>query len=203
MIEQHIPSAPRTGTAVIVLLGLWLAVAIGVGLSGVYYRVPAPVVGATNATLITLTLLTVFVVKPLQTWAMTVPLYVFVLYHAVRFVGIAFLVLYTNGTIPGEFALTAGWGDIAVAVTALVVVAAALPITSRGRWWTVLIWNVFGLLDILMVLVTGLRLGIADLEQMAWITVFPMSLLPMFIVPLVIVTHVLIFVRLQKMRNPG
>ena len=195
------PSLPhRQPWPRVVTVGLlvWLAVAVTLGLSGVFYRAPAPVIGATNATLVTLALLAAFFVSPVRSWARTVPLRVLVLYHAVRFVGIAFLVLYANGTIPGAFAITAGWGDIAVAVTALAVAFLALPIANRRHWWVVLLWNVFGLLDILLVLGTGMRLGFADLEQMVWITAFPMSLLPTFIVPLVIATHVLIFVRLWR-----
>ncbi len=188
----------RPHALVLGLLLVWFTVAVVVGLSGLFYRAPAFVVGGTNATLVTLSLLALFFVGPLRAWAMAVPLRVLVLYHTVRFVGIAFLVLYAKGTIPGAFALTAGWGDIAVAVAAMAVALWALPITGRGRWWAVLAWNVSGLADILFVLSTGLRLGLADLEQMVWITVFPLSLLPTFIVPLVFVTHVLIFVRLWR-----
>lgn len=46
-----------------------------------------------------------------------------------------------------------------------------------------------------------MRLGLADMDQMAALTAFPFSLLPTFIVPLIIVTHVLIFVRLWRMRE--
>ena len=186
---------PRTVTGGLLV---WLAAAVALGLSGLFYRAPAPVIGATNATLVTLALLAAFFIGPVRAWARTVPLRVLILYHTVRFVGIAFLILYANGTIPGAFAVPAGWGDIAVAVAALVVAFTALPIVNQRRWWIVLLWNALGLLDILLVLATGMRLGFADLEQMVWITTFPMSLLPTFIVPLVIATHVLIFVRLGR-----
>lgn len=189
----------RTGRIVATALGLWLATAIAIGASGVYYGVPTPVVGATNGLLVTLTLFTVYVVGPVRAWVMELDLRWLVLYHVVRFVGIAFLVLHASGKIPGAFAVTAGWGDIAVAVTALAVVFWVLPIASRADWWAVLLWNLFGLLDIVYVLRTGIGLGLADPGQMAWITAFPMSLVPTFIVPLVLVTHVLIFVRLWKL----
>lgn len=186
----------RTGRAVAIVLGLWLAVALAVGASGLYYGVPTPLIGAINGLLVAASLLAIHFVRPLRDWVRALPLRWLVLYHVVRFVGIGFLVLYAQGRIPGEFAVTAGWGDIAVAVTALIVAFGAVPITSRTRWWTVLAWNVLGLLDILFVLRTGIGLGMADATQMVWITAFPWSLIPTFIVPLVIVTHMLIFLRL-------
>lgn len=197
MNEQRVDG---TGRAVATVLGSWFLVAVAVGASGLYYGVPTPVVGATNGVLVTATLLAILFVRPLRAWVREVPLRWFVLFHAVRFVGIAFLVFHARGVIPGAFAITAGWGDIAVAVTALIVAMWALPITNRIRWWAVLLWNVFGLLDILFVLRTGIGLGLADPTQMIWITAFPWSLIPTFIVPLVLITHVLIFVRLRQTR---
>lgn len=179
---------------------MWFIGACVIGLSGLYYGLPAPAVGATNATLVTLSLLAIFFVPVIRMWALSVSLRLLILYHIVRFVGIAFLVLLSQGTIPGAFAITAGWGDIAVAVLALIVAVTCVPVASATRWWIVLFWNTFGLIDILYVLRTGIGLALADMEQMLWITAFPMSLLPTFIVPLVIVTHVLIFVRLRRLQ---
>lgn len=188
-----------TGRIVAIVLGLWFVGALAVGASGLYYAVPTPVIGATNVLLVTLTLLAIFFIPQLRAWTSEVPLQWLVLYHIVRFVGIAFLVFEARGLIPAEFALTAGWGDIAVAVTAPIVAFGALPIANRTHWWVVFLWNVFGLLDILVVLRKGIGLGLADPAQMVWITAFPWSLIPTFIVPLVLVTHILIFVRLREL----
>lgn len=146
-----------------------------------------------------------YTVRRLRRWVATVPLRWLVLYHVIRFVGVAFLALHARGDLPPGFALHAGWGDIGVAAAALGVGIGATPVTSRGRWWTVLVWNGLGLFDILVVIGTGVRLGLADVDQMAAMTAFPLSLLPTFIVPLIIVTHVLIFVRLLRGRekSPG
>lgn len=191
----------RTGRVVAAVLGLWLLVAIAIGASGGFYGTSTPIIGATNGLLVSLSLLAVFFVRALRGWVREIPLRWLVLFHTVRFVGIAFLVLHAQGAIPAAFAITAGWGDIAVAVSAIIVAVWALPIVSRFRWWTVLAWNVFGLFDILFVLRTGIGLGIADPAEMVWITAFPWSLIPTFIVPLVLVTHVLIFVRLRRLWN--
>ncbi|MEL6615542.1 MAG: hypothetical protein AAFQ43_07380, partial [Bacteroidota bacterium] len=184
---------------VLLTLTVWLLVASGVGLLGLYEGAPAPVIGATNAVLVALTLIAVVRIRGLRTWAEAVSLRPLVLYHLVRFVGIAFLVLYARGVIPGAFALVAGWGDIAVAVLAIPAALLCVPVSTRARWWGLLAWNAFGLADILLVLGNGMRLGLADIAEMAWITVFPWTLLPTFIVPLVITTHVWIFVRLWRL----
>lgn len=184
---------------VMVVLGVWFCVALLVCVSGIFYGVVAPVAGLTVGLLTTLTLLSIFFSRPLRSWVMHVPLRWLVVYHVIRVVaGIGFLVLYQHGALPNDFALVAGWGDIFVGVTAGLVAIAALPITNRGRWWTVLLWNVFGLLDIVRVLSTVLQLGAANPSQVAAVTAFPMSLLPTFVVPLILATHVLIFARLRR-----
>ncbi|HSM37660.1 MAG TPA: hypothetical protein VK837_14760 [Longimicrobiales bacterium] len=186
----------RERNVVLTLVAVWFAAAAIVGLSGVYEGARTPVIGGSNAALVVLSLLAIWLVPAIREGVRAIPLRWLILFHLTRFVGIAFLVMHANGVIPSEFAITAGWGDIAVAVLALVVAFALVPIRSRGSWWAVLAWNVFGLVDILYVLRTGIGLGLADPAQMTWITRFPMSLVPTFIVPLVLVTHVLIFVRL-------
>ena len=52
------------------------------------------------------------------------------------------------------------------------------------------------LADILFVVVTAARLGVADPESMAALLRLPLSLLPTFLVPLIIASHVVLGVRL-------
>lgn len=195
------PRSPPAGRLVAAALSLWFVLAFAVSLADVLYRAPAPILGAVNWGLVVLLLGTMYAVRPLRRWGATVPLRWLVLYHVVRFVGVAFLALHARGDLPAGFALCAGWGDIGVAAAALGVGIGAAPVTSRGRWWTVLVWNGLGLIDILVVIGTGVRLGLADMDQMAAITAFPLSLLPTYIVPLIIVTPVFIFVRLLRGRE--
>ena len=191
--RKRVPTAP-------VLVGLWFAIALVISASGLLYGVPAPVLGATNAMIIASSLLAIYFIEPIRNWVMNLDLRVFVFYHVVRFVGIAFLVFHAQGIIPSEFAIIAGWGDIAVATTAILVAGFALPVTTPLRWKIVLLWNLLGLVDILYVLRTGIGLGLSSPEKMLWITSFPFSLLPIFIVPLIIITHILVFIRLRELR---
>ena len=44
---------------------VWSGIAVIVGASGLYYDVPAPVIGAVNGLLVTLTLLAVYFIQPM------------------------------------------------------------------------------------------------------------------------------------------
>ena len=188
-----------TRTVIITLL-VWLSVALGVGLSGVFYRAPAPVIPGTLWTLVIVILLLFWRSEGFRQWVYRVDLRPLVLFHLTRFVGIWFLVLYSRGRLPYAFAVPGGWGDILAASGALLVTLVFLPLRSRRDWWAVAIWNLLGLVDILMVVFTGARLALADIDSMVELTAFPLNLLPLFIVPLIISTHVLIFARLRRER---
>lgn len=115
--------------------------------------------------------------------------------HVTRFVGILFLQLGAREMLPASFAQPAGWGDIAIAASALVVLA--LPL--RRNWarriaWT---WNLIGLVDILLVVANAARLGIQNPVSMIPLTHLPLSLLPTFLVPLIIGSHLVLFSRLR------
>ena len=62
----------------------------------------------------------------------------------------------------------------------------------------VLAWNVFGLVDIVLVVATATRLGVADPGSMRALLELPLSLLPTFLVPIIIATHIIIFARLAR-----
>lgn len=179
------------------ILAGWLLIALALSLSGMLERVLPPVF-AFGFTALALAALAF--VPALRAWAQTVPLRLLVLYHTVRFVGIVFLIGAAQGWLPAVWAVPAGWGDIAVAALALPVAFLACPVTNRGRWWTALAWNTFGLLDILFVLVSAIRLVRVDLTPLLPLAQFPLALIPTFIVPLILVTHTLIYWRLARDR---
>ena len=58
----------------------------------------------------------------------------------------------------------------------------------------------FGIADILLVVVTATRIALADPSQMLPIVTFPMSLVPTFVVPIIIASHVLVVWRLSLNR---
>jgi|SRR5262245_40082323 len=141
----------------------------------------------------------------LRAWLSKVNLRGFVAFHLVRFVGIVFLVMYSRGELVGEFAIVAGWGDIVTAAGALGLVL--FMSNPESRPWLLMLWNAFGLADILTVVYTATRIALSSPMDMAPLLRFPMSLVPTFVVPILIASHVLVFMRLRRLRmrdlDPG
>ena len=175
------------------LLWLWFAAALALGHQLVLQRLPPFAVPGLVFGLAGLLLAAYFRVRPIRSWVDALDVRSLVLLHVTRFVGIYFLILYQQGELPRAFAVPGGIGDIIVATMALPVVFAPLAAESRRR--AIVIWNTAGLVDILLVVATAARLGIADPRQMQALTHLPLSLLPTFLVPLILATHVIIFVR--------
>lgn len=115
-------------------------------------------------------------------------------FHKIRIVvGAYFLLLYGQGVLPREFAVTAGFGDIVVGATAIAVLTRHVPIRNDSQRSSVLMWNTVGLIDILLVLTNGSRLFQRDASLGKLFTELPLALLPLFVVPIVLVSHVLVF----------
>lgn len=188
------------GRVVWVGAAVWLALAIAVGASGLTRGLTPPWPQVILVSL-TLALLAGFFARtPLRDWALGVDPRALVLVHVTRFVGFYFLVLYGRGELPWAFAVPGGLGDIAVAALALVLAATVNPAAPAGRR-LLLAWNMFGLVDIAGVVLTASRLAIADPASMEALLRMPLSLLPTFLVPIIIATHVMLFVRLLRVRG--
>ena len=170
----------------------WLLISLLVGYTGILRTTPVPM--PVFAIAMTLTLLGWLTIRrDLRDRVLSVGVRVLVALHITRFVGVYFLALYRDGLLPRDFAVPAGWGDIMVAIGAIIVLAAFRTDTQIGRtaYFT---WNVLGLLDILLVLGNGARMMRADRLLQAGFTSLTLILLPLFLVPVIIVTHVMIFV---------
>ena len=185
------------GRVVTLTLLAWLCVAVA--LNGLFRNVSAPAVAATVWVLTGLALLACWKITAIKAWALAVNVWWLVLFHLTRLIaGAYFLVLCGHGELPCAFATRAGWGDIIVALFALLVIAA---IRARFANAFVLVWNTLGLLDIIFVVFSALRFGLHDWQSMHALRELPLSLLPTFLVPLIIASHVLIFVRLARVGN--
>ena len=103
--------------------------------------------------------------------------------------------------LPTEFAVTAGWGDIVVGATALMA-AFYVPALTPLRRRLVFTWNLFGLIDMLVVFVTAQRLILfgSGPNPLIELTRFPLLVVPMFVVPLVLITHFVVFAQLWHTR---
>jgi hypothetical protein len=191
------PGLPRGTGPTLVAAAAWLLAAGVVGSSGWFAALSPPAPQLVLAGLTIALLLAVRLWSPLRQFVATVDLRALVLFHVTRFVGFYFLALHARGDLPWAFAVPGGWGDNAVAATALLLVPLARPDTHGGRR-AYLAWNVLGLLDILGVILIAARLAFADPGSMRALLRLPLSLLLTFVVPVIIVTHVLMLTRLAR-----
>ncbi|MEP7015132.1 MAG: hypothetical protein ABI925_06810 [Verrucomicrobiota bacterium] len=184
----------RETKTLLLILTIWFIIALIMGISGFFRNASAVAVAITVWTLTGLTLLLCWTTPSLRSWIATVDLRWLVAFHLTRLVGVYFLVLSSRGALPPAFAKPAGIGDMVTAVGAAVIVL--LPQAQNRRFLQ--IWNTFGLIDILFVVVSALRCGLRDWHSMAPLRELPLSLLPMFIVPLIITSHIVMLARLAR-----
>jgi hypothetical protein len=178
------------------LLALWFFAALLLGASSWFSVASAPMVAVTVWGLTGLALLACWKIPSVRAWSFAVDLRVLIALHLIRFIaGICLLLDSRAGKLSSVFAQLAGPGDIIVAIAAAIILAVPSRFRSRGL---VFMWNLIGLVDILLVVADALIIGLHDWPSMAPLRELPLSLLPTFVVPLVIVSHVLIFVRLAR-----
>lgn len=123
--------------------------------------------------------------------------------HMLRVVGLVFVLLYLLGHLPAGFALPAGLGDLAIALSAPLIARALASPRSRTSAAFVA-WNVLGLLDFAAALFLGVAHSDAPVGFLAsdvttkLVTEFPLALIPAFAVPLFIITHLIALVRRRE-----
>jgi hypothetical protein len=108
--------------------------------------------------------------------------------QAWRIAGFVFLVLYAYNILPGQLALPAGWGDIAIGATAPLV---ALKLTDPSHRKSFILWQLLGITDLVNAVGMGVSAGFINPHGIptSAMTVLPMSLIPTFAVPLFLILH--------------
>ena len=173
---------------------VWFLLAALATAAGLLQKFPMPFPQLLIFLLTNLLLLLFWKQPQLHAWATRETIRTLVLIHVSRLVaGATFLIFYAQGKLPYAFAVPGGWGDIVVGLLALTVCWLSPKRDSR---WPFLVWNIAGFADILFVVSTAARLGLAEPQSMKALTQFPLALLPTFLVPIIIATHLLIFFRL-------
>jgi hypothetical protein len=115
--------------------------------------------------------------------------------HLVRFVGIAFLWLNARGQLPVEFAQRAGWGDIAAAVGAIVLLLWPAGVSFRRGLF---VWNGLAALDLFVAVGTATWLNQTRPGSMATMLTLPFALVPLWIVPILFMTHAELLRRVRQ-----
>jgi hypothetical protein len=121
-----------------------------------------------------------------------------------RVLGISFVVLYAAKRLPAPFALSAGWGDVAVGLLAIPLFFRLLRKPASIPTGALVLWNVLGLAD----LVTAVFLGATSSpgpiqlfhqpQNSAIMSTVPWILIPCFLVPVFLFLHLCTLYRLRK-----
>jgi len=184
-------------------MALWFIGVLWIGVPG---NISTPLLGA--AVLIPVAVFSVigFGSFASRSLLQSAPLPALIALHAIRVLGVLFVLLYADKRLPAPFAPVAGWGDMAAGAIALPLAfwVARRPDTARSA---VLFWNSFGLVD----LVTAVMLGALsapgpsrvffDDPGSALMSSVPWILIPCFLVPSLSFVHLVVFY--QTLRLPA
>lgn len=180
-----------------ILLAAWLVLATILAGAGAFVAGPgrAPTIGLAVLAPILAGGLALASSRTVRARVLAIPQPWLVGIQSLRVLGIAFLVLLSRGVLPAQFALPAGWGDVAVGAAAPFV---AWALSRKMRWAPTLavVWNAFGILDLVV------AVGMGTLSTDSSVRVFmnapsagpmaqlPLALIPTFGVPIFVLLHV-------------
>lgn len=130
------------------------------------------------------------------------PLWWLVAYQAYRVAEFIFLRLWSQGFLPGYFALPAGIGDILTGVFAALVVIALLRNSPKATALAYTV-NTFGIADLPNAMSMGLLSTLSNAGQAYPLLLYPIVIVPLFGVPLAFIIHCLSIWQLQRRGRVG
>jgi hypothetical protein len=184
------------------ILVVWFLLAVAGSLLGVFDSEPRPPLPLGLAAVIPVTLFAFCYLTSVRfrELVLSLDLRILTLAQTWRVGGIVFLILYQHGALPGVFAIPAGWGDIAIGITAPIVAWYwKRPFPSK----TFIVWNVLGSLDLVIAVSLGVLASATPVGVLAGdVTTrlmgqFPLSLIPTFFVPLLLILHLISLSRVR------
>src|SRR5947209_12118922 len=149
--QPEVPAVSGIGAFVAVFFLAWLALIFVLGARGVFVAPSgAPPLALLIGLLAPLSLFLVgyLAIQPLREFVLSVDLRLIVGIQAWRWAGFGFLTLYTYRVLPGVFAWPAGLGDMAIGVTAPLVLAGLLRRPGFAASRSFVAWNLSGILDL-------------------------------------------------------
>ncbi|ODU26065.1 MAG: hypothetical protein ABS93_04155 [Thiobacillus sp. SCN 62-729] len=136
---------------------------------------------------------------------MAADLRILVSMQAWRAGGLGFLALYAHGVLPGFFAFPAGLGDIAIGVTAPLVLLTLLrrPDFVASRRFRR--WNWLGILDLVVALSLGafgsmLASGVPGEITTGVMAFMPEVIIPAYLVPIFLMLHMTSLMQSRRLR---
>lgn len=122
-------------------------------------------------------------IPPLREFILSADLRLIVGMQAWRWAGFGFLTLYFYGVLPGIFAWPAGLGDMAIGVTAPLVLAALLRRPGFAGSKSFVVWNLSGILDLTVAVSIGALVPLLAPNFYGAVSTAPMTQLPLVLVP--------------------
>ena len=192
-----------------VVLTVWFALAAAAGTSGIFTTGPDPVFRPVLLSVIVpiAVFLGIFAASPtFRRFVMSWDIRFLTMLQLWRVLGFAFLPLYAFGVLPGLFAWPAGLGDIAMGLTAPLVVLALMRRPEFARSRRFIVWNLLGLFDFVGAAVTStLASGAFPALSAGPVTSaplehWPLILFPAFIVPLFVFMYLSVLFQVWALR---
>jgi hypothetical protein len=179
-------TSSSVGLVVGLLLGVWFTLVILLGATEAFVtpngRPPLALLISTTSPVIVF-LGSYWISSSFREFILKADLRLIMAIQAWRIGGFSFPALYAYGILPGFLAWPAGLGDIAIGLTAPLILAALIRRPSFAASRTFGLWNVLGILD-LMVAVSMGALGSRLLSNgLGTLATAPMSYLPLVVIP--------------------
>jgi hypothetical protein len=202
---QALTTRPASGVRALTaaIVAAWFLLALGGCLLGVFDSQPRPPIALGLAAIIPIALFE-FCYRfsaGFRQFVSAVDLRVLTAAQTGRVAGVVFVILYYQGALPAVFALPAGWGDIAIGVTAPVIAWYWKPPFPRK---TLIVWNLLGVFDLVLAVSLGVLASQTPVGVLAGdvstrlMGQFPLSLIPTFFVPLFLIFHLISWSRIGK-----
>jgi len=205
------PAALGTGAFIATALVAWLALVLVLGARGAFVTLPgAPPLALLIGLVVPLGLfLAGYWTRPsMRQFVLTADLRLIVGIQAWRWAGFGFLALYTYRVLPGVFAWTAGLGDMAIGVTAPLILASLLRRPGFAAGTRFVLWNLSGILDLSVAVSIGalvplLAPSLYGTASTAAMTQMPLVLIPTFLVPMFLMLHLTALLQARHLRSAG
>lgn len=185
-VQPKVPAVSGIATFVAVFFLAWLALISVLGSRGVFVAPrgvpPLALLIGLLAPLI-LFLLGYRTIPSLREFVLSADLRLIVGIQAWRWAGFGFLTLHTYGILPGIFAWPAGLGDMAIGVTAPLVLSGLLRRPGFAAGKTFVAWNISGILDLTVAVSIGALVPLLAPNFYGAVSTAPMSQLPLVLIP--------------------
>ena len=201
---------PSIKVGVAAVLALWLVAAWALGVSGVLLADAAqtfrPVLLSILAPVAVFLAAYAGSVR-FRAFVMSWDIRVLTMLHHWRVLGFTFLMLYAHGVLPGLFAWPAGLGDVAIGLSAPLVVQAMARHPGFARSRAFISFHVLGMLDFVAAGATAtLASGAFPFLHAGPLTsapmeLWPLSVFPSFIVPIFLILHMGALFQVRALRR--